>query len=125
MEVSVTGTIIRVAEVLAQYHHHDGVQATRNQTLAALDTFKAKQLFFRRHPEIAKQLGPDKIEFLTWDKLMQQGNVLHWQGDIENARPIFRKVLLAGHGSFSAKLRMLPSLLPLSVHRTILAAKKS
>ena len=125
MEVSVTGTIIRVPEVLAQYHHHDGVQATRNQTLAALDTFKAKQLFFRRHPEIAKQLGPDKIEFLTWDKLMQQGNVLHWQGDIENARPIFRKVLLAGHGSFSAKLRMLPSLLPLSVHRTILAAKKS
>ena len=125
MEVSVTGTIIRVPEVLAQYHHHDGVQATRNQTLAALDTFKAKQLFFRRHLEIAKQLGPDKIEFLTWDKLMQQGNVLHWQGDIENARPIFRKVLLAGHGSFSAKLRMLPSLLPLSVHRTILAAKKS
>ena len=125
MEVSVTGTIIRVPEVLAQYHHHDGVQATRNQTLAALDTFKAKQLFFRRHPEIAKQLGPDKIEFLTWDKLMQQGNVLHWQGDIENARPIFRKVLLAGHGSFSAKLRMLPSLLPLSVHRTILAAKKN
>jgi len=125
MEVSVTGTIIRVPEVLAQYHHHDGVQATRNQTLAALDTFKAKQLFFRRHPEVTKQLGPDKIEFLTWDKLMQQGNVLHWQGDIESARPIFRKVLLAGHGSFSAKLRMLPSLLPLSVHRTILAAKKS
>ena len=125
MEVSVTGTIIRVPEVLAQYHHHNGVQATRNQTLAALDTFKAKQLFFRRHPEIAEQLGSDKIKSLTWDKLIQQGNALHWKGDIESARPIFRKVLLAGHGSFSAKLRMLPSLLPLSIHRTILAAKKS
>ena len=125
MEVSVTGTIIRVPEVLAQYHHHDGVQATQNQALAALDTFRAKQLFFRRHPEIAKQLGPDKINSLTWGKLIQQGNTLHWQGDIENARPIFRKALLAGHGSLSAKLRMLPCLLPLSIHRTILAAKKS
>jgi glycosyltransferase involved in cell wall biosynthesis len=124
MEVSVTGTIIRVPEVLAQYHHHDGVQATRSLALAALDTLRAKQLFLRRHPEIAKQLGPDRIESLTWDKLIHQGNALHWQGDIENSRPIFRKVLLAGHGSLSAKLRMLPSLLPLSVHRAIVAAKE-
>lgn len=124
MEVSTIGSIIRVSEVLAQYHHHDGVQATRNRAQAALDTFKAKQLFLCRHPEIAKQLGPDKIDSLTWDKLIQQGNTLHWQGDTENARPIFRKVLLAGYGSLSTKLRMLPSLLPLSVHRSILASKK-
>jgi glycosyltransferase involved in cell wall biosynthesis len=124
MEVSAIGTIIRVPEVLAQYHHHDSVQATRNRALAALDTLRAKQLFLRRHPEIAKQLGPDRIESLTWDKLIQQGNALHWQGGIENSRPIFRKVLLAGHGSLSAKLRMLPSLLPLSVHRAIVAAKE-
>ena len=124
MEVSVTGTIIRVPEVLARYHHHDGVQATRNQALAALDTFRAKQLFLRRHPEIAKQLGPDRIESLTWDHLIQKGNTLHWQGDLENARPIFRKALLSGHGSLSAKMRMLPSLLPLSVHLAILAARE-
>ena len=124
MEVSVIGSIIRVPEVLARYHHHDGVQATHNQALAALDTFRAKQLFLRRHPEIAKQLGPDRIESLTWDKLIHEGNALHWQGNLENARPVFRKALLAGHGSLSAKLRMLPSLLPLSVHRAILAAKE-
>lgn len=124
MEASVIGAIIRVPEVLARYHHHDGVQATRNHALAALDTFRAKQLFLRRHPEIAKQLGPDRIESLTWDKMIQQGNALHWQGDLENARPIFRKALLAGHGTLSAKLRMLPSLLPLSVHRAIRAAKE-
>ncbi|MHB1247249.1 MAG: glycosyltransferase family 2 protein [Sulfuriferula sp.] len=124
MEVSATGTIIRVPEVLAWYHHHDGVQATHNHVLAALDTFKAKRLFLRRHPEIAKQLGSDRIESFTWDKLIQQGNALHWQGDLENARPIFRKALLAGHGSLSAKLRMLPSLLPPWLHRAILAAKE-
>ena len=124
MEVSAIGPIIRVPEVLARYHHHDGVQAIRNQALVALDTFKAKQLFLRRHPEIAKQLGPDRIESLTWDKLIHEGNALHWQGNLENARPVFRKALLAGHGSLSAKLRMLPSLLPLGAHRAILAAKE-
>ncbi len=124
MEVSALGSIIRVPEVLAQYRHHNGVQATHNLALAALDTFRAKQMFLRHHPQIARQLGPEKIVFLTWDKLIQQGNVLHWQGDIKNVRPIFRKTLLAGHGSLSAKLRMLPSLLPLSIHQAILAAKK-
>ncbi len=124
MEVSVTGTIIRVPEVLAQYHHHDGVQATHNLALAVLDTLRAKQMFLHQHPKIAEQIGTSKIESLTWDKLILQGNTLHWQGDIENARPIFRKALLSGHGSLAAKLRMLPSLLPLSVHRAIIAAKE-
>ena len=124
LEVSVTSPIIRVPEVLAQYHHHDGVQATHNMALAVLDTLRAKQMFLHQHPKIAEQIGVSKIESLTWDKLIQQGNALHWQGDIENARPIFRKALLSGHGSLSAKLRMLPSLLPLSVHRAIIAAKE-
>jgi len=124
MEVSAIGPIILVPEVLASYHHHDGVQATRNQALAALDTFKAKKLFLRQHPEIAKRVGSDRIELLTWGKLIQQGNALHWQGNLENARPVFRKALLAGRGSLATKLRMLPSLLPLSVHRAIMMAKE-
>lgn len=124
MEISGTGPIICVPEVLALYHHHDGVQATRNRALVALDTFRAKMLYLHRHPEITKLLGPEKIESLTWNMLIQQGTALHWQGDIENARPIFRKALLAGHGSLSAKLRMLPSMFPLNVHRAILATKK-
>lgn len=123
MEVSVLGPIIRVPDVLAQYHHHDGEQATRNRALTILDTLKAKQMFLHHHPQIAEQIGADRIKLLTWDKLIQQGNALHWQGDIENVRPIFRKALLAGHGSFSAKLRMVPSLLPLTIHRAIVAAK--
>lgn len=124
MEVSVIGSIIRVPEVLAQYHHHNGEQATHNKSLTVLDTLRAKQMFLHRHPKISEQIGPDRIESLTWDDLIQNGNVLHWQGDLENARPVFRKALLAGHGSLSAKLRMLPSLLPLWLHRAILVAKE-
>ena len=124
MKVSALGSIIRVPEVLAQYHHHDGEQATHNRALAVLDTLKAKQIFLHQHPKIAEQIGLDRIESLTWDNLIQEGNALHWQGDLQNVRPIFRKALLAGHGSLADKLRMLPSLLPLKVHRAIVAAKE-
>jgi len=124
MEVSAMGPIIRVPEVLAKYLHHGGDQATRNRALFVLDTLRAKQIFLERHPEVVTRLGSDKIEMLTWGKLIQQGNELHWRGDLENARPVFRKALKAGRGSFPAILRMLPSLLPLRVHRAILAAKE-
>jgi GT2 family glycosyltransferase len=123
MEVSILGAVILVPEVLAQYRHHDGMQATHNRALAVLDTFRAKRIFLRRHPEVAEQLGADKIESLTWGKLIESGNVLHWQGDIESARPVFRKALLAGKGTFSTRLRMLPSIFPLSIHRAVLHAK--
>lgn len=123
MEVSVAGAIVRVPEVLAQYRHHDGGQATQNLALAALDTLRAKQMFLSRHPEIGGLLGSAKIESLTWEKMIQQGNALHWKGDLINARPIFRKALLAGHGSLSTRLRMLPSLLPLWLHRTLRSTK--
>lgn len=124
MEVSVIGPIICVPEVLAQYHHHGGEQATHNRALAVLDTLTAKQMFLHRHPKIAENIGIVRIESLTWDDLIQKGNALHWKGDLENARPIFRKALLSGHGSLSAKLRMLPSLLPLWLHRAILEARE-
>jgi glycosyltransferase involved in cell wall biosynthesis len=123
MEVSALGPIVRVPEVLAQYHHHDGEQATHNRALAILDTLKAKQIFILHHPQIAEKIGAAGIKSLTWDKLIQQGNTLHWQGDIESVRPVFRKALLAGHGSLATKLRMLPSLLPLKLHRALIAAK--
>lgn len=123
MEVSSLGSIVRVPEVLAIYHHHGGVQATKNRSLAAIHTLKAKLIFLRHHPNIAEKLGHGKIEQLTWNKLVEDGNTLYWRGDLVNARIIFRKVLFAGRGSASTILRMIPSVLPLWLHRVILAKK--
>lgn len=117
LECSAQGKLIRVPEVLAQYHHHGGEQATHNRALAAIDTFRARQFFLQRHPDLAARLGENLVEQLTWGRLIKDGNVLHWQGNIESARPVFRKALLAGKGTFSDKLRMLPSLLPINIHR--------
>lgn len=123
LECSAQGALVRVPEVLAQYHHHGGEQATQNRALAAIDTFRAKQFFLRGHPDVAGKLGESLIEQITWGKLLEAGNTLHWQGDIQNARPVFRKALLAGKGTIDDKLRMLPSLLPLSIHRALFNAK--
>lgn len=122
LEVATRGPIIRVAEVLAQYKHHDGIQATKNVTRSILDTLRAKQIFLAGHPEITAAVGHDRINALTWGRLIQEANALYWRGDIERARPIFRKALLSGKGSLSEKLRMLPSLLPLWFHQLILLA---
>lgn len=117
MEVAAQGAILRVPEVLAFYHHHDGPQATDNRVLAALDTLRAKQIFLQRHPDISRRLGRETVDDLMWGRLIAKGSEFYWRGDIEVARPLFRKALLSGHGTPREKLRMLPCLLPLPVHR--------
>lgn len=123
LEVATRGPIVRVAEVLAQYQHHGGVQATKNQARAVLDTLRAKQIFLGRHPEVAAAVGRERIRALTWGRLIHEGNALYWRGNVEAARPIFRKALFAGEGSWADRARMLPSLLPLSVHRRLVRAR--
>lgn len=124
MEVAIQGKILRVPEVLAFYHHHAGPQATRNRARGALDTLLAKELFLSRHPEVAMQIPPNLLEALTWGKLIEEGNTLYWRGDYESARPLFRKALSACKGRPRELLRMLPSLLPLGLHRALGKAKQ-
>ena len=119
MEVCLRGPIKRVPEVLARYHHHDSVQATKNLGLALLDPFRAKLAFLDRHPEVRQHLSRDRLYELTWARLIRDANRLYWQGQLIAARPVFRKILAAGQGSWRDRARMLPSLVPLPVHRLL------
>lgn len=123
LEVASLGKIVRVPEVLAFYHHHDGLQATHDRKRAALDTLLAKQKFLNRHPEVVRQIGTKRIEKITWGKFIEQASTLYWQGDLIAARSLFRKALLAGRGTWAEMLRMFPSLLPLPFHRVISKAR--
>jgi glycosyltransferase involved in cell wall biosynthesis len=123
LEVSAQGLLVHVPEVMAQYHHHGNLQATQNRSRAVLDTYRAKRIFLNNHPEIIASVGEDNIANLTWGKMIEEGNALHWKGDIESCRPVFRKLLLSGKGTAAQKLRMLPSLLPLSLHKSIISLK--
>ncbi len=117
MEVAAQGPIVRVQEVLAFYHHHEGPQATDNRALAALDTLKAKQIFTARHPDLVRKVGRTQVNAAVWTPVINQASELYWGGNLEGARPLFRRALLAGQGSMKDKVRMLPSLLPLWLHR--------
>lgn len=111
--------LLRVPEVLAFYHHHGQGQITENRARIAITHWHAQKKFLREHPEIAKQLGRREARRLTAGELLQRGYASYWQGDLVSARRIFRIVMYQGHGSASDWAYMLPSLLPLALHRTL------
>lgn len=123
MEVAQLGSILRVPEVLAFYHHHGGVQATQDRARAALDTLLAKQKFLDHHPDVARQLGKRRVDAITWGKFIDQANTLYWQGQMESARPLLRKAFRSGHGSLRDKARMLASFLPIELQKALMSTR--
>lgn len=120
MEIGCFHPIVRVPEVLVYYHHHGGVQATKNRILAAKETWKAQNFFVNSHPEIIVQQGKQQIRKLIHGSLLKKGYEYYWQRDLETAREIFRIVMRSGYGSTRDWIYMLPSLLPRSVHSGLL-----
>lgn len=125
MEIGQLGPILRVPKVLTFYHHHGDGQATQDRARAALDTLRAKQKFLAHRPDIAQHLGADWIEAVTWGKFVEEANAMYWSGDIEGARPLYKRALHAGRGSSRDKLRMLASLLPSTLQMAIRKSRGS
>lgn len=113
--------LTRVPEVLAFYHFHDGVQATQNKERIALNHWYAQQKFLQQNPEIIPILGKRKIRLLMHGGLLHRGFECYWKSDLKAARTIFRKVMMQGYGSIKEWIYMLPSLLPFSLHRSLLS----
>lgn len=112
--------IVRVPEVLAFYYHHEGPRATRDRVRMALNHLEAQQAFLQKHPAIRTMLGRHKVRALTIGELLNRGYECYWQGDLENARKIFRRVMKAGYGAASDWKRMLPALLPFNLHKRLI-----
>jgi len=109
-------TIVRVPEVLAFYHFHDGHQATQNKEKTALNHWYAQQLFLDSNLDIASTLGMKRSRKIMLTELLQRGFECYWKRDLHAARVIFRKVMRQGYGSFQDWKYMLPSFLPYSLH---------
>lgn len=112
--------LVRVPEVLAYYHFHEGPQATKNKAKAAKDNWSVKKEFLRNHPEIVKKIGRNRIRQLTIGMLLERGYECYWTRDLDNARRIFHIVMRTGYGNFRDWMYMLPSLLPMSLHRSLI-----
>jgi glycosyltransferase involved in cell wall biosynthesis len=120
LKIGTQNNLVRVPEVLAFYHFHDGVQATRNKERAALNHWYAQQKFLQQNPEIAPILGKRKIRQLMHGELLRRGFECYWKRDLRAARTIFRKVMMQGYGSIIEWMYMLPSVLPLSLHHSLI-----
>ena len=123
LRIVVENKIVRVPEVLAFYYHHEGPRATRDRVRMALNHLDAQHAFLQTHPGIRTMLGRHKVRALTVGELLIRGNECYWQGDLENSRKIFRRVMKAGYGAASDWKRMLPALLPLKLHELLVRGR--
>lgn len=120
LRIATRHTITRVPEVLAFYHHHEGQQATKNRAQTARNHWLVQREFLRQYPVITEQLGSRLIRELTHGELLRRGYVCYWSRDLEAARVIFRIVMKTGYGTLNDWKYMLPALLPLALHRTLI-----
>ena len=121
--IVVQNRIVRVPEVLAFYYHHAGPRATRDRVRMALNHFAAQNEFLRSHPGIRTTLGRRTVRAVTVGELLNRGYECYWQGELDDARRIFRRVMRVGYGGAADWKRMVPSLLPLGLHRRLLGAR--
>jgi glycosyltransferase involved in cell wall biosynthesis len=112
--------IVRVPDVLAFYHFHDGHQASRSRAQAAYQQWLVQKEFIEKYHEVVRQLGYSRIRQLTIGGLLKSGYVCYWGRNLEAARQIFRLVMKQGYGTLNDWKYMLPSLLPMSLHRGII-----
>lgn len=120
LKIGSQNNLIRVPEVMAFYHFHNGEQATQNKEKIALNHWYAQQKFLQQNPEIIPMLGKSKIRQLMHGKLLHRGFQCYWNSDLKTARTIFRKVMMQGYGSIKEWIYMLPSLLPFTLHRSLI-----
>lgn len=125
LRIGTNTRLLRVAEVLAIYHHHGDGQITQNRARIALNHWRVQQKFLRAHPDIAARLGPHEVRRLTAGELLQRGYASYWEGDLRAARGIFRQVMRLGYGAPRDWLYMLPSLLPEPLHRALRRLRRS
>lgn len=116
LRIAPQGRLIRVPEVLAYYHHHEGTQITKNRFGAALNHWRAQIKYLEQHPDEAKNLGRKRLRELVWGELLRRAYICYWNRDLPAARALFRMVMRAGYGHLKDWRYMLPALLPQSVH---------
>jgi glycosyltransferase involved in cell wall biosynthesis len=120
LEIACFSQIVRVPEVLAFYHFHEGPQASRNRARAAYQQWIIQNGFIQNHPEIVTRLGHNRVRQLIHGELLKQGYICYWDRDLKDAREIFRLVMKQGYGRPGDWKYMLPSLLPVSLHHALI-----
>lgn len=109
--------LVRVAEVLAFYRHHDGIQMTKQRAVIARNHWLVQRDFLAQNPKIANELGRSLVRDSTHGELLKRGYECYWDRDLPAARAIFKIIMGAGYGTLEDWKYMLPAWLPLTWHQ--------
>ena len=120
LKIGTRFNITHVPEVLSFYRHHGNEQITSNASRGALNHYKVQCNYLRNNRDVVSKLGSKQIRQLTLGELLRRGYVAYWKRDLKSARIIFRQVMKKGYGNIYDWKYMLPSLLPLQLHQTII-----
>ncbi len=125
LRVATRAPIVRVPEVLAFYHFHDGAQASSNKARAALHHLAAQQRHLAQHPEFRAALGRGRARRLMLGELLKRGYACYWKRELAPARQIFRAVMRNGYGTLTDWKYMLPAWLPETWHRKLIGMQRA
>lgn len=125
LKLALRSPVVRVPQVLAQYHFHGGTQASQQRARAALQFLRAQRTGLAECPDLAARLGPERIRRLTLGTLLQRGYECYWHGELEAARWIFRAVMKNGYGVARDWKYMLPAWLPLPLHQRLVGGRRT
>lgn len=122
LRVALDSPIIRVPKVLAYYHHHAGIQATKNRAAAMLDQWKVKKAAVKAHPKLSAAIPSGELRNILHAPLLAQANECYWRNEFDAAQAGFRQLMRNCYGGPSDWLRMMPSLLPLAIYGPLIRA---
>jgi glycosyltransferase involved in cell wall biosynthesis len=123
LRVATRAPIVRMPEVLAFYHFHNGAQASSNKARAALQHLYAQQSYLAQHPDFHEAIGKSRAHELMFGELLKRGYNCYWQRDLPAARQIFRAVMKQGYGTLTDWKYMLPTWLPESWHQWLVGQR--
>ena len=121
IEIATRHQLVRVPEVLAYYRHHDQGQMTGKEIINAQCHLLVQKQFLKRHPGVYRKIGRRRAREITLGVLLRRAYSCYWRRDLESAMTLFKIVMQHGYGRCCDWKYMLPSLLPMRVHRTLIA----
>jgi glycosyltransferase involved in cell wall biosynthesis len=114
--------VVRVPEVLAFYHHHDGnSRITRNRARVALNHWRIQKKFLDEHPELVARIGAERLDDLVDGELLYRAFEAYWKRDLATARILFRHLTRHARGRLPGWQYRWPSFLPERWHAGLIA----
>lgn len=121
LRIASRNRICLVPEVLAFYHHHPEPRATGDVYRMARNHWLVQNEFLKLNSDAVRMVGRQRIRDVTDGRLLHKAYACYWKRDLKAAQLLFRMVMKTRYGRLRDWLYMLPSVLPGSVYRFLIA----